>query len=85
MYLQFNCKYITSYPHLTMASSNLSDVMNWKAVCILTCILGRGIRVRYKVVSKKEKGLGELTWYRHHVTGGVVAPELTGQTPHPRH
>ena len=34
--LQFNFQYITSCPHLMMAYSNLSDVINWKAVCSLS-------------------------------------------------
>ena len=34
--LQYNGKCIRSCPHLMMASSNLSDMMNSTAVCILT-------------------------------------------------
>ena len=34
--LQYNSKCIRSCPHLMMASSNLSDMMNSTAVCILT-------------------------------------------------
>ena len=34
--LQFNFQYITSCPHLMMAYSTVSDVMNWKAICSLS-------------------------------------------------